>query len=57
MKTKEQIEAALELIDHLKDYVELAKVEKKLSVKDNADAVAEQIETINETIFVQIKEL
>lgn len=57
MKTKEQIEAALELIDHLKDYVELAKVEKKLSVKENADAVSEQIETINETIFVQIKEL
>lgn len=57
MKTKEQIETALQLIDHLKDYVELAKVEKKLNIKDNADAVADQIEAINETIFVQAKEL
>lgn len=57
MKTKEQIETALEIINQLKDYVELAKVEKKLTNKDNAEAVAEQIEVINETVFVQIKEL
>ena len=57
MKTKEQIDIALGLIDELKDYVELAKVEKKLSVKENADAVADQIEVINETMFAEIKEL
>lgn len=57
MKTKEQIETALEVIEQLKDYVELAKVEKKLNIKDNAKAVADQIEVINETTFIKIKEL
>lgn len=57
MKTKEQLETAQELIEELTDYITLAKVEKKLCRKDNATAVAEQIEVINETMFVQIQEL
>lgn len=57
MKTKEQIETAQELIEELTDYITLAKVEKKLNKKDNAQAVAKQIEVINETMFIQIKEL
>lgn len=57
MKTKEQLDTAQELIEELTDYITLAKVEKKLNKKDNAKAVAEQIEVINETMFEQIKEL
>lgn len=47
MKTKEQIEFAQEIIANLQDYVELAKVQKKLKVKN----VDEQLESI--TQFVQ----
>lgn len=57
MKTKEQIELAEQTIELLKDYIELAKVEKKLKDKDNKKVIAQQIEVINETLLVQIKEL
>lgn len=57
LKTKEQIETAQKTIALLQDYVELAKVQKKLKDAQSIEVVGKQIYTLNETIFVNIKEL
>lgn len=44
MKSKEQIEQAQELIKNLQDYVELAKTEKKMKVKDNQNSISNLID-------------
>lgn len=53
MKNKEQIELAQKLIANLQDYVELAKVEKKLKV----ESVQEQLENVTEFIKNNVEEL
>ena len=57
LKTKEQIETAQKTIALLQDYVELAKVQKKLKDAQSVKVVGDQIYVLNETIFVNIKEL
>ncbi len=44
MKSKEQIEQAQELIKNLQDYVELAKTEKKMKIKDNQNSISNLID-------------
>ena len=54
MKTKEQIELAQDLIKDLQDYVELAKVEKKLKLDKNKEStgrlIADLVEEINDSV-------
>lgn len=57
MKAKEQIELAQDLIQGLQDYVELAKVEKKLKIKANKDNTAKMIECIVDVAKSNINEL
>lgn len=52
-KTKEQIELAQTLIENLQDYVELAKVQKKLKTQ----SVAKQLETVTEFVQNNTEEL
>ena len=52
-KSKEQIELAQELIANLQDYVELAKVQKKLKVED----VSVQIQNVTEFVQNNVEEL
>lgn len=56
-KTPEQIKVAQQTIKLLQDYVELSKTESKLNDPDNKKALQNQIDTTNETIFVNVKEL
>lgn len=53
MKTKEQIETANSTIQLLQDYVELAKVEKKLKIQTHKDTTSEMLTNIT----VDIEEL
>ena len=46
MKTNEQIKKAEETLKLLRDYVELARVEKKLKVEANKENVNNMIENI-----------
>lgn len=46
MKTNEQIKKAEETLKLLRDYVELARVEKKLKVEANKENVSNMIENI-----------
>lgn len=57
MKTKEQIEMARDLIYGLQDYVELAKVEKKLKIKADRQNVSEMIRNITDVAKSNINEL
>ena len=57
MKTREQIELAQEAIKELQDYVELAKVAKKLKGKENIVVISRLVETITETIVETAKNL
>ena len=57
MKTREQIELAQEAIKELQDYVELAKVAKKLKDKENIVVISRLVETITETIVETAKNL
>lgn len=57
MKTEEQIKVAQEIIKSLQDYIELAKVEKKLKQQENIIFIQKQIEVINETVSENVNEL
>ncbi len=52
-KTKEQIELAQTLIANLQDYVELAKVQKKLKV----ESVSTQLQNVTEFVQNNTEEL
>lgn len=53
MKEKEQIELAQEIIANVQDYIELAKVQRKLKVEN----VDQQIDNVTEFIKNNVKEL
>ena len=53
MKEKEQIELAQEIIANAQDYIELAKVQRKLKVEN----VDQQIDNITSFIKNNVKEL
>ena len=53
MKNKEQIEMAQQIIANAQDYVELAKVQKKLKVEN----VDQQLENVTNFIKANVKEL
>lgn len=50
MKSKEQIEQAQELIRNLQDYVELAKTEKKIKIKDNQNQISNMLDKITKYV-------
>lgn len=56
-KTTEQVETAKNTIDLLQDYIELSKVEAKLKDTTNKSETRKLIDTTNETIFANVKEL
>ena len=56
-KTTEQVETAKNTIDLLQDYIELSKVEAKLKDTTNKSGTRKLIDTTNETIFANVKEL
>jgi hypothetical protein len=53
MKSKEQIEMAQQIIANAQDYVELAKVQRKLKVEN----VEQQLENVTLFIKVNVEEL
>ena len=53
MKNKEQIEMAQQIIANAQDYVELAKVQRKLKVEN----VDKQLENVTNFIKANVKEL
>lgn len=53
MKSKEQIEMAQQIIANAQDYVELAKVQRKLKVEN----VEQQIDNVTDFIKTNAKEL
>ena len=53
MKNKEQIEMAQQIIANAQDYVELAKVQRKLKVEN----VEQQIENVTNFIKANVEEL
>lgn len=53
MKEKEQIELAQEIIANAQDYIELAKVQRKLKVEN----VDQQIDNVTSFIKNNVKEL
>lgn len=53
MKNKEQIEVAQQIIANAQDYVELAKVQRKLKVEN----VEQQIDNVTDFIKTNAKEL
>lgn len=53
MKNKEQIEMAQQIIANTQDYVELAKVQRKLKVEN----VEQQIENVTNFIKANVEEL
>ena len=53
MKNKEQIEMAQQIIANAQDYVELAKVQRKLKVEN----VNQQLENVTNFIKANVKEL
>lgn len=50
MKSKEQIEKAQELIKNLQDYVELAKTEKKMKVKESQASISNLIDKVTKYV-------
>lgn len=57
MKTKEQIELAQDIILGLQDYVELAKVEKKLKIEANKEHTSRMLDNIVDLAQANISEL
>ena len=57
MKTQEQIEQAQEAIKSLQDYVELAKIEKKLKVEAHKQQTNKMIDDIVSNVMAQVGEL
>lgn len=57
MKSKKQIELAQDIIAGLQDYVELAKVEKKLKIEANKQQTSKLIEVVIEVAKANIQEL
>lgn len=53
MKNKEQIEMAQQIIANAQDYIELAKVQRKLKVEN----VDQQIDNVTDFIKINSKEL
>ena len=53
MKSKEQIEMAQQIIANTQDYIELAKVQRKLKVEN----VDQQIENVTNFIKANVEEL
>ena len=53
MKSKEQVEMAQQIIANAQDYVELAKVQRKLKVEN----VGQQIDNVTDFIKTNAKEL
>lgn len=50
MKSKEQIEKAQELIKNLQDYVELAKTEKKMKVKESQVSISNLLDNVTKYV-------
>lgn len=50
MKSKEQIEKAQELIKNLQDYVELAKTEKKMKVKESQASISNLLDKVTKYV-------
>lgn len=50
MKSKEQIEQAQDLIRNLQDYVELAKTEKKIKVKDSQISISNLLDKVTKYV-------
>lgn len=50
MKTKEQIEQAQDIVRNLQDYVELAKTEKKMKVKDNQNQINDLLDKVTKYV-------
>lgn len=57
MKTNEQLESAVELIRQAQDYIELAKVEKKLKGEGNIKAVSKQLDVLTSAISINVENL
>lgn len=57
MKTNEQIKMAQDLIKGLQDYVELARVEKKLKIEANKETTNKMIECITGVAKININSL
>ena len=57
MKTNEQIKEAQGIIKNLQDYVELAKVEKKLKLEENIEMIKDRIEGIVAVVVNDVSEL
>lgn len=53
MKSKEQVEMAQQIIANAQDYVELAKVQRKLKIEN----VEQQIDNVTDFIKTNAKEL
>ena len=51
MKSNEQIKNAEQMAKYLKDYIEMAKVQKKLNIKENIEALDKPIEEVAVKIF------
>lgn len=50
MKSKEQIEQAQDIVRNLQDYVELAKTEKKMKVKDNQNQINDLLDKVTKYV-------
>ncbi|MGN1200872.1 MAG: hypothetical protein ACI4R8_01220 [Candidatus Caccovivens sp.] len=57
MKSKEQIEAAQSLISNTQDFIELAKVEKKLKISDHKSKVSKMIDSVEAVIKSKVGEI
>jgi len=57
MKTKEQIELAEFLNNELQDYITLAKAQKKLKHESRVDTIGKLIDSAQDTINAQVKNL
>lgn len=51
MKSNEQIKNAEMMAEQLKDYIEMAKVQKKLKIKENIEALDKPIEEVAVKIY------
>lgn len=50
MKTKEQIEQAQDIVRNLQDYVELAKTEKKMKVKESQASISNLLDKVTKYV-------
>lgn len=57
MKTNEQIKNAEQMAEQLKDYIEMAKVQKKLKIKENIEALDKPIEDVAVKVLEAVEKL